>query len=92
MPTLGVLPQQQPHTFHPDLLETVWQQIQTSLADVRLELLDITPSSEGVIFRAAYSGSQSSQSQVHIEGTMLFILSKTEDGMNLRQLHMYSKR
>jgi hypothetical protein len=90
MPLLEVLPEQQ--VFHPELLETVWQQIQTSLADVRLELLGITPSSEGVILRAAYSGSQSSQSQVHIEGATLFILSKTQDGMNLRQLHMYSKR
>jgi hypothetical protein len=91
MHTLGVLPQQQLPTFHPDTLETIWQKIQTSLADVRLELLDVTPSNEGVIFRAAYSGSHSKQSQVHIEGTMLFILSKTENGINLRQLHMYNK-
>jgi hypothetical protein len=91
MHTTGVVSEQPNRVFHPDLVQDVWQKIQTSLADMRLELLDVTPSSEGIIFRAAYSGSQSTHSQIHSEGTVLFILSKTEGGMNVRQLHMYSE-
>jgi phosphate-selective porin len=92
MHTVDVLPQQPRPVFHPDIVQDLWQTIQTSLADVSLELLDITPSSQGVIFRAVYSGSHGENSQLHIGGTMLFILDKTENGINLRQLYMYSKR
>jgi hypothetical protein len=90
MQVLDVLLEQ--HVFSPGALETVWQSIQASLIDVRLEPLDITPSGEGIIFRAAYSDTPSQHSQIHVEGTLLFSLSKTDDGMSLRQLHVYSKR